>query len=233
LTGTDRPRQLQPRRIPPYRSHRRTRHGRRRHRIRLLRKTLAVVAAIALVVACGIVARHHAPTKNTALTHFDAIIVLGSPANSDGNPTPEQLSRVTEGVHEYERGVAPRLILTGGAVRSSFVEAHVMARSAQAQGIPESSIFIEPEAGDTIQNACYSLRIMKAHGWSSAEVISSAAHVPRVGMILSHLPLVWRIHTAQPNTPQSVFSADTDALIESLKTVHYLVWSRWAEHCAP
>jgi hypothetical protein len=52
-------------------------------------------------------------------------------------------------------------------------------------------------------------------------------------MILSHLPLVWRIHTAQPNTPQSVFSADTDALIESLKTVHYLVWSRWAEHCAP
>jgi hypothetical protein len=49
-------------------------------------------------------------------------------ADSDGNPTPTQLARVTEAVHEYERGVAPRLILTGGAVLNRFVEARVMAR---------------------------------------------------------------------------------------------------------
>jgi uncharacterized SAM-binding protein YcdF (DUF218 family) len=198
-----------------------------------LRLVLTASGAMLCLLASGIVARQLAPTSNTDLTRFDAIIVLGSPANSDGNPTPVQLSRVTEAVHEYERGVAPRLILTGGATRNGFVEAKVMARSAQAQGIPESSIFIEPEARDTIQNACYSLRILKAHGWSSAEVISSAAHVPRVGMVLSHLPLDWRIHTAQPITPTSAFSADTDAVIESLKTARYLVWSRWAERCMP
>jgi uncharacterized SAM-binding protein YcdF (DUF218 family) len=198
-----------------------------------LRLALVASGAMLCLLASGIVARQLAPTSNTDLTRFDAIIVLGSPANSDGNPTPEQLSRVTEAVHEYERGVALRLILTGGATHNGFVEAKVMARSAQAQGIPESSIFTEPEAMNTIQNACYSLRILKAHGWSSAEVISSAAHVPRVGMVFSHMPLDWRVHAAQSISPPSAFSADTGAVIESLKTACYLVWSRWAERCMP
>ena len=70
-----------------------------------------------------------APTCNTSLTRYDAIIVLGNPADRDGNPKPELLARVTEGVHEYERGVAPRLILTGAAVRNGFIEARVMAIS--------------------------------------------------------------------------------------------------------
>ena len=120
----------------------------------------------------AVVARQLAPVSNTGLTRFDAIIVLGTPADCDGNPTPEQLARVTEGVREYERGVAPRLILTGGAAHNRFVEARVMARAAEAQGIPASAIFVEPKAMDTIQNACYSVRIMKAHGWRSAEVVS-------------------------------------------------------------
>ena len=68
------------------------------------------------------------------------IIVLGTPADRDGNPRPKQLARVTEAVREYKRGVAPRLILTGGAVQNRFVEAQVMARAAEAQGIPESAL---------------------------------------------------------------------------------------------
>ena len=140
---------------------------------------------------------------NTSLTRFDAIIVLGTPADSDGNPTPEQLARVTEGVREYERDVAPRLIFTGGAAHNRFVEAQVMARAAEAQGIPASAIFVEPEAKDTIQNACYAVRIMKAHGWRSAEVVSSASHLPRAGMIFSHLPLEWRTHAAPSLEPES------------------------------
>ena len=64
----------------------------------------------------AVLERHVAAAGNTKLDRFDAIIVLGNPADADGNPTPTQLARVTEAVHEYERGVAPRLILTGGAV---------------------------------------------------------------------------------------------------------------------
>jgi uncharacterized SAM-binding protein YcdF (DUF218 family) len=186
-----------------------------------------------LLLGWGIAARQLAPLANTSLTRFDAIIVLGSPADSDGNPTPMQLARVTEGVHEYMRGAAPRLILTGGAVHNRFVEARVMARSAEAQGVPQEAIFLEPEARDTIQNACYAVRIMKAHGWRSAEVVSSAAHLPRAGMIFSRLPLEWRMEAAPLLAPESALYSGASSVNETLRTVRYLVWARPTEHCEP
>ncbi len=197
------------------------------------RLTLAALVLVVGLLAWGVVARLLASVSNTALTRFDAIIVLGYPADSDGNPTPAQLARVTESVHEYERGVAPRLILTGGAARNQFVEARVMARSAHAQGIPETAIFIEPEARNTIQNACYAVRIMKAHGWRSAEVVSSASHLPRAGIIFSGLPLAWRTHAAPPLEPESAAHQWAAEAVEDLKTVRYLVWTRWSERCEP
>jgi uncharacterized SAM-binding protein YcdF (DUF218 family) len=197
------------------------------------RLTLAALLLVVGLLAWGVVARLLAPVSNTALTRLDAIIVLGNPADSDGNPTPMQLARVIEGVHEYERGVAPRLILTGGAARNQFVEARVMARSAHAQGIPETAIFIEPEAKDTIQNACYAVRIMKTHGWRSAEVVSSANHLPRAAMIFNELPLAWRTHAAPPLEPQPAAYQWAAESVEDLKTLRYLVWTRWSERCEP
>jgi uncharacterized SAM-binding protein YcdF (DUF218 family) len=199
-----------------------------------------IIASILLIIgllATGILARLLAPTSNTSLSRFDAIIVLGTPADRDGNPSPELLARVTEGVREYERGVAPRLILSGAAAHNQFVEARVMAATAHAQGIPDSAIFEEPHAMDTIQNACYAERIMKAHGWRSAEVVSSASHLPRTGIIFSELPLEWRTHAAPPLepefAPESVAYPWAAASMETVKTVRYLLWSRWRERCQP
>jgi uncharacterized SAM-binding protein YcdF (DUF218 family) len=197
------------------------------------RGILAAGAAIVALLAWAAIDRSVAPTSNTARTRFDAIIVLGTPADSDGNPEPEQLARVTEAVNEYKRGVAPRLILSGGAAHNQFVEARVMARSAQAQGIPEPSIFVEPEAQDTIQNACYSERIMKAHGWHSAEIVASSAHLPRAGMIFNALPMEWRAHAAPPLSPESAAYQSTLSAVEVLKTARYLIWARWADRCEP
>jgi uncharacterized SAM-binding protein YcdF (DUF218 family) len=213
-------------------SHRRT--PSRRPRLGWRERLILAVLALVLGLLCwGAVARLLTPASNTSLTRFDAIIVLGCPADSDGNPSPEMLSRVTEGVHEYERGVAPRMILSGGAAHNQFVEARVMAATAHAQGIPESAIFVEPEARDTIQNACYAARIMKAHGWSSAEVVSSAYHLPRAGMIFSELPLEWRTHAALPLAPETAAYHWAVASVETVKTVRYLVWTRWRERCEP
>jgi uncharacterized SAM-binding protein YcdF (DUF218 family) len=198
-----------------------------------LRVTLAAFVLICCLLGLGAVARLLAPPSNTALTRFDAIIVLGYPADSDGNPTPGQLARVSEGVREYERGVAPRLILTGGATHNHFTEAQVMARSAEAQGIPATALFVEPQARDTIENACFAERIMKAHGWRSAEVVSRASHLPRAGLIFNELPLLWRTHTAPPLEPESVVAQWAEASVEDIKTARYLVWARWRERCQP
>ena len=159
--------------------------------------------------------------------------MLGAPADEDGNPTPAQLARVTEGVREYERGIAPRLILTGGAAHNQFVEAEIMARTAAAQGIPPSSILIETRAQGTIQNACFTARIMQAHGWRSAEVVSAASHLPRASLIFSRLPLKWNLHAAPPLQPDSALYSSAATVLEILKTARYLTYARWTEQCVP
>jgi uncharacterized SAM-binding protein YcdF (DUF218 family) len=198
----------------------------------VVRAVVAFLSAGVALAGWGVVARRLAPAANTSREHFDAILVLGYPADADGNPKPEQLARVTEGVREYERGVAPRLLLTGGPAHNRYVEAEVMASAAAAQGIPPSAIFVETRARDTIENVCYSARIMQAHGWRSAEVVSSAYHLPRAAMILSRTPLFWRMHAAPPLEP-GAFGSNAESALETLKTMRYLLYARWTESCEP
>jgi uncharacterized SAM-binding protein YcdF (DUF218 family) len=197
---------------------------------RIVQVSAAILGMFGLLVLWAVIARRVAPMANTSRDHFDAILVLGYPADDDGNPTPEQLARVTEAVREYERGVAPRILFSGGAAANQFVEADVMARVAAAQGIPPSAIFTETKARDTIQNACYSTRMMSSHGWRSAEVVSSDYHLLRASMIFSHTPLEWRMHAASTLQPGQAGSGGTPA-VEILKTIRYLVYANWAERC--
>jgi uncharacterized SAM-binding protein YcdF (DUF218 family) len=228
------------RRYPSASSHRR--FSSRRSRLPIIAMvSLGCVGAVLMLFVWAIAARAFAPKSNAARQSFDAIIVLGTPADSDGNPTPALLDRVSEGVREYQRGVAPHLIFTGAAAHNQFVEAEVMARVAEAQGVPASVIFTEPRALDTIQNACYSSRILKEHNWHSAEVISSASHLPRAAMILSRLAaaspfgaggprLEWRVH-ATPDGLTPGYYSTAGQMVEILKTARYLAWAQWLEHC--
>jgi uncharacterized SAM-binding protein YcdF (DUF218 family) len=194
---------------------------------------------LAALLVWAVAARTLAPRANSSRQSFDAILVLGTPADSDGNPTPELLDRITEGVREYERGVAPRIVVSGAAAHNRFVEADVMARVAEAQGVPASVILEEPRALDTIQNACYSAHILESHGWRSVEVVSSASHLPRAAMIFARLSrqkpagaLEWAIHAARSDLTPGYYSRAAN-VVETLKTARYLIWSRWVETCAP
>jgi uncharacterized SAM-binding protein YcdF (DUF218 family) len=161
------------------------------------RKILIVVVVLVVVGLCGAAVVYRAiPSGSTNRDHFDTLIVLGTPANADGTASPEQRERTLEGAREYKAGVAPAMIVTGGAAHNEFVEAHVMAELAEAQGVPASAVIEEGQALNTIQNIYYSEKIMAAHGWGSAEVISSASHLPRTGLILGHYTFAWRTHAA-------------------------------------
>ena len=74
---------------------------------------------------------------------------------------------------------------------------------------------------------------MESNGWHSAEVVSSANHLPRAGLIFSQLPLEWRTHAAPPLEPESVFYSSGTNAMETLKTLRYLLWTRWVEECEP
>ena len=162
---------------------------------RLLGKIVLVLAWIPIVAIIFYVT---VPLGNIRAAHYDVLLVLGYPANADGMPSPEQRERVLQAVRDYKAGVAPVIILSGGAAHNQFVEADVMAKLAEASGLPARAIVEEPHAMNTIQNVEYSTQIMHAHGWDSVEAITTPAHERRVSLILMHAPFAvnWRMRAA-------------------------------------
>ena len=133
--------------------------------MKIVKRVVLIIILLFLVAVASAVAIYASiPRGNTSQAHFDTIIVLGCPSNPDGSPSPTERKRVLEGVGEYRRGVAPRLIMTGAAAHNKFVEADVMARFAVAQGVPADAVIEETHAHDTVQNAFYSVQIMQEHG---------------------------------------------------------------------
>ena len=187
--------------------------------MRPLRKLLLILLALFAVtfIAATFVVKS-IPTANTSLTHFDTIIVLGTPAKADGTPSPEQRERTLEGVREYKAGVAPTLIFTGSPAHNQFVEAHVMAMLALSKGVPPAAIIEEDHAQNTIQNIFYSRQIMSNSGWNSAEIVSSPSHLPRAALILEHYPIQWSTHAAPWPPEYTIWQ----------RTAHYAVE---AEYC--
>ncbi len=168
--------------------------------LRILRP-LGIVLATAF--ACMSIIYFSIPMNDTQQAQFDVILVLGNPAQDDGSIAPLARSRVMEGIRQYRAGVAPRLLMTGGAVQNQFVEAQVMLEFARSQGVPASALLAEGESRNTIQNAFYSYKIMQAHDWTSALVVTSPTHVRRASLIFSHYPVGWRMDAAPwpPNFP--------------------------------
>ncbi|MHB1701262.1 MAG: YdcF family protein [Acidobacteriaceae bacterium] len=169
-------------------------------RTRILFFLCVMVFTAALVIG---LAYATLPTRNTSLTRFDTLVVLGYPALGDGSPSPEMRERVLEGVRQYKAGIAQRIIFTGGAAHNAFPESDAMARLALQQGVPPEAVLRESQAKDTIQNIYYSAQLMRRNGWKSAEIISSGYHLPRTGMIVNalnterpSLSIQWRTHAA-------------------------------------
>ena len=160
-----------------------------------LEKLALLIAWIPIVIA---IFYFTIPLGNTHANHFDTLLVLGYPANPDGTPSPEQRARVLEAVRQFQAGVAPVIVLSGGAAHNRFVEAAVMAKLAEASGVPARDIMQEGRARNTIENIAFSLQIMRAHGWQSAEVVTTPAHVRRASLIVMHSSpaISWRMQAA-------------------------------------
>jgi uncharacterized SAM-binding protein YcdF (DUF218 family) len=156
----------------------------------------ASAIVLATAIACICIIYFSIPMQDTRQAQFDVILVLGNPANEDGSIGSVAKSRVLEAIRLYRAGLAPRLLMTGGAVKNRFVEAEVMRQFARSQGVADSAVLAEGASRNTIQNAYFSYKIMQAHDWTSALVVTSPTHVRRASLIFSHYPLAWRMHVA-------------------------------------
>jgi hypothetical protein len=105
----------------------------------------------------------------------DALIVLGCPSNADGGASECQTKRADIAAKLFASGSARNFIVTGAAVHNAFVEADALAALLIARGVAQELIVREPHAMHTDENIYYSSRLMQAHGWASALVVSDDA----------------------------------------------------------
>lgn len=105
-------------------------------------------------------------TKRALTKHqiYDAVIVPGVPFVAPKWDMTMQM-RVLWGVHLYKRGLAKKIIMSGSAVYSPYVEAEIMKLYAISMGVPAEDIIVESRAQHSTENIWYSYKLGKSMGY--------------------------------------------------------------------
>ncbi len=138
---------------------------------------------------------------------YDAIVVLGggiAPAAPPYIPEPDlndSADRIWQGARLYHRGVAPRIIVSGGNPRAEAGGTAVMSEAEAMRlflldlGVPAAAIVIEDRSLNTIQNIRGVRELVKG---GRVALVTSAIHMPRAlrlartaGLDVAAFPTDW------------------------------------------
>lgn len=106
----------------------------------------------------------------------ECIMVLGASINPDGTPSPMLEDRLEAGIELYNRGVAPKLLLTGDDGQVEYNEVEAMRKFAINAGVPEEDIFLD-HAGFSTYDSVY--RASYVFGVESMVVVTQEYHLYR------------------------------------------------------
>lgn len=114
----------------------------------------------------------------------DVIIIMGA-AEYRGRPSPVLKARLDHGLNLYRRGLAPRILTTGGAGGDPvFTEGEVGRAYLVRNGVPSESILLEAEGESTMHSTAVAGEIMRRMNLKSCIVVSDAYHIFRVKKML-------------------------------------------------
>jgi len=114
----------------------------------------------------------------------DAIVVFGA-AEYDGRPSPVYKARLDHAAQLYHRGLAPIVIITGGAGNDPrFSEGVVGREYLKTLGIPDSQLIAETQSPDTAESSRRVATIMNVNSMRSCLAVSDGYHIFRIKQML-------------------------------------------------
>src|SRR5215469_15875437 len=120
----------------------------------------------------------------------DVILVLGA-AEYRGRPSPVLRARLDHALELYRRGIATRIMTTGGAGGDPvFTESTVGRSYLISQGVPSEAIIVETEGESTVHSVALAGEILRRMGLGSVVVVSDGYHIYRVKRMLESDGLV-------------------------------------------
>jgi len=108
------------------------------------------------------------------LEKADVIIVLGGDNNGE---------RVSQGIRLYKEGFAKHLLMSGGSLAWKLTCAQWMKRQAVESGVPAAVILLQDRSRSTIEDAKFSLPIIKNYGFKSVILVTSPTHSRRAAKV--------------------------------------------------
>ncbi len=151
----------------------------------------------------------------------DVIIVLGA-AEYRGKPSPVLKARLDHALELYRRGLAPRLMTTGGAGGDPvFTEGTVGRDYLLKHGVPAEAIIVEPEGQSTVHSATAAAEIMHRMNLRSCLVVSDGYHIFRVKKILERRG-IQAFGSPRPSMPKSGWR---EWWLTLRQAMGYLLWS--------
>jgi uncharacterized SAM-binding protein YcdF (DUF218 family) len=113
----------------------------------------------------------------------DAIVVLGA-AQYAGRPSPVLKARLDHAVNLYKKGMAKKLVLTGGrGTGDTISEAAVGRRYAIKAGIADTAILLENEGRTTTASVAAVAGIMEEQKLERAILVSDPFHMLRLQIL--------------------------------------------------
>jgi uncharacterized SAM-binding protein YcdF (DUF218 family) len=155
----------------------------------LVRVFYAVSILLVLIWVSFVVAIVDAGRRDQAES-ADAIIVLGA-AQYEGRPSPVLKARLDHAVSLWTRGLAPRMIVTGGqGVGDTTSEAAVGMRYLVQRGVPADSISMDTEGLTTSQSMIAARRLLGTKTYPSVLIVSDPFHMLRLAILARRLHMI-------------------------------------------
>jgi len=112
------------------------------------------------------------------LAPADVILVLAGDNNGE---------RAAAGIQLFKQGYAPRLLMSGGPLAWHLTAAGWMREQAVAAGVPAAAVLLQAKSHSTIEDARFSLPIVRARGFRSVILVTSPYHTRRAAAVFKKL----------------------------------------------
>lgn len=147
------------------------------------RKIRKWMVLLALLYVLGNAASIWAYSAKDESCPADAAIVLGAAAYDSG-VSPVYRARLDQGISLYRRGLAGKLIVTGGKAEGNRQSDAYRAREyAVSQGIPAEDVLMEETSRITQENLENARLVMDAHDLETAMIVSDPLHMKRAMLL--------------------------------------------------
>jgi uncharacterized SAM-binding protein YcdF (DUF218 family) len=125
----------------------------------------------------------------------------------------------------YQQGLAPLLVLLGGATRGGPTEADVRAELVRLHGIPADAILTESRVHTTRGEADRVKTLLQSRGARTILLVTNSGHVPRARRVFERAG--FQVHAAPSDTftesdaPENRLALMRELAVELLGWIYY------------